>query len=141
MTWKEEAKMTIQPEEIKIVSDVNCKNSPKKELLRDLNIATVKQQLEAPLHWLEEEVEWNIIGDENIQDLEAVEEKLKSILKIPIQEFHIDNIITHGNTAALNGKIINENQPSIDFCHIYLFKGHSKTAKIKKITSYLIETN
>lgn len=133
--------MTAQPEDIKIVSEVNCKNSPKRELLRDLSILVVKQQLEEPLDWLEEDVEWEIIGDESIHGLEAVEEKLKSFLETPIQEFHIDKIITHGNTAALNGKIIHENQSTIAFCHIYLFKGHRKTAKIKEITSYVINAN
>lgn len=128
--------MTVQPEDINVVSEVNCMNSPKKELLCDLNSSVVKQQLEEPLNWLEEEIEWEIVEDETVQGLRAVEEKLQTFLNIPIQEFHIDHIITHGKTAALNG-----NGEVIELCHIYLFKGHKKTAKIKEMISYIIETN
>jgi hypothetical protein len=133
--------VNTQPEEVKIVSKVSCKNSPKRELLRDLTIATVQGNIDKLLEWLEDDVRWKIIGDEETQGIEEVEVKLKTILERPIQELHIDNIITHGNTGSLNGKLMLKNEGIIDFCHIYLFKGHTKTAKIKEITSYVIETN
>lgn len=127
--------------DVKIVSKVSCKNSPKRELLRDLNIAAVNQQWREINEWLEEDVVWKIIGVEELRGIEAVEEKLQDISSNVIQELHIDHVITHGNTGAVNGKLVLKNEKLMDFCHIYLFKGHSKTAKIKEITSYVIEGN
>lgn len=125
--------------EVKVVTEVSCKNSPKSELLRDLTIATARQEYDLPLEWMTDDVSWNIVGFETIEGPAAVSEKLPNFFENNVQELHIDNIITHGKTAALNGKFLFENEKTIEFCHVYTFKSHSKTAKIKIITTYLIE--
>src|SRR5690606_28590892 len=55
------------------------------------------------------------------------------------EELHIHNIITHGNTAALNASLL---MPGgrVEYCHFYLFNGFAKSAKLKRITEYRIET-
>lgn len=45
----------------------NCGNSPKKELLRDLSIAFVKNEIEFCMDWMTDDVVWEIIGDKLIQ--------------------------------------------------------------------------
>lgn len=131
--------MSTQSEEVKIVSEVSCKNSPKRELLRDLAIQTVQNDLEQTLEWFTEDVSWNLIGQEQLEGLAAVEEKLQSFLENAVLELHIHEIITHGKSAALSGKLIFKEKEATDFCHIVVFKSHSKTAKIQKITTYLVK--
>lgn len=114
---------------------------PKRELLRDLNIASVKGEFEVLLGQLEEEVFWNIVGDEQLEGPSAIKEKLTQILNHAPTELHIFNVITHGNTGSVNGKLYFKEKTPLEFCHVYTFKGCSKNAKIKEITSYIIEIN
>ena len=51
----------------------------------------------------------------------------------------IDNIITHGNVASVNGTLTEVQGAIYGFCDVYAFTSFAKTAKIKTITSYLIE--
>lgn len=58
-------------------------------------------------------------------------------------EFKIHHTITHGKTAAVDG-IMKVTDPSGNvkiyaFCDIYLMSGF-KNAKIKEMTSYVLET-
>lgn len=51
----------------------------------------------------------------------------------------LHTVITHGDTAAVDGVIMLENGESYAFCDVYRFRGASKTAKVKEITSYVIK--
>jgi hypothetical protein len=56
-------------------------------------------------------------------------------------ELNISNIMTHGSTGAANGILIFENNKSYAFCDVYIFSSAAKNAKIKEITSYVIEVS
>jgi hypothetical protein len=57
-----------------------------------------------------------------------------------VAEVRIDNIITHGDTGVVNGWAKMKEGNAYAFCDVYKFNGHSKGAKIREITSYIIET-
>jgi hypothetical protein len=44
-------------------------------------------------------------------------------------------------TNSVNGILIFENKKSYAFCDVYIFSGAAKNAKIKEITSYVIEVS
>lgn len=103
---------------VKIIVSADCGNSPKNLLLRDFNIAVAKGNLSF--------VEQNIADTHNL-------------IIVPL-EVVIDTVITHGDAGAVNA-IKAKGGKSYVFCDIYRFGSHAKGAKIKEMTSYIIETN
>lgn len=121
--------------EITIQCAASCKNSPKKELLKELTIALVKNEIDTFLHFATTDVVWNIVGEQEIHGIENVKKYFIKYENVSLLQIH--NIITHGNAGTVNGTISCKQQ-DIHFCHVYNFNGHSRTAKIKTITSYII---
>lgn len=124
---------------LKIVCAEDCKNSPKKNLLKEFNIAFVKNDINFLIKNITEDVSWNIIGDKLIQGKENFAKAIGQMENSKVKEVHINNIITHGSTGAVNGLLILEDKHSYSFCDIYNFKSASKNSKIKEITTYIIE--
>lgn len=121
--------------EITIQCTETCKNSPKKEVLKELTIALVKNELETFLRFVTADLIWNIVGHQEIHGIENVK---KSFIKYEnMSKLQIHHIITHGNKGTVNGTLICKEQ-TIHFCHVYYFNNHSKTTKVKAITSYII---
>lgn len=87
---------------------------------------------------------WTIVGDRTLQGKEEFSRALKEMKSEHPNELKIDNIITHGKTAAVNGIIKTHNQTgnarTYAFCDVYRFSAF-KNPKIKEITSYVIEAN
>lgn len=122
----------------KIVSSPNCGNSPKMEFLKDFNIAFVKGNVEFIVESVTDDVIWNIIGDKKIDGKKAFAEKLEKMKSEKTTELRIDQILSHGKEGATNGIMKMQNGKKYAFSDFYKFKG-AKGAKIKSITSYVIE--
>lgn len=118
----------------------NCGNAPKKLLLKDMIIAIAKKDINFCLDYVEENIVWNIVGKNNIEGKNEYARVLNQWKSEQVTQLIIHNIITHGNTASLNGTFILQNDEKIEFCNVYQFGGFGKNAKIKKITSYVIKT-
>ncbi|GAA0606790.1 hypothetical protein GCM10009001_25060 [Virgibacillus siamensis] len=122
--------------EPKIVYNEDCGNSPKTQLLKELNIAGANKNTNFITRHISETICCEVVGGEKIHGEKDVINTIKQA--DPIIQLEINNIITHGRTGAVNGTISTENN-SYGFCHVYNFTGAGKTAKIKKITIYIIE--
>ena len=116
----------------------SCKNSPKKELLKKLTVAFVINDKDFWAEHLKNEVIWDITGVRRINGKTSVEKELNRRKQEEIRELQIHNIITHGNTGAVNGVLIPRNGENLAFCDVYHFSGHGKKAKSRTITSYII---
>jgi len=123
---------------MKINCKEDCGNAPRKELLRDLNIAFAQGEVQAVLDKLTEDVEWEMVGDKRMKGKEEVAEELESMKNYTAMEINIDHIITHGITAACNGSFKMKNGDQFSFCDIYEFENNSKTANIRHMVSYAI---
>lgn len=124
---------------MEIICAEDCGNAPKKLLLRDLTISFAKGDIDDCLEWMTAEIIWYHVGRKTTNGKENVAKWWKSSLEIKIKKLIIENIITHGNVASVNGEIVRENERVIHYCSVYHFNGFGKKAKIKEITSYLIE--
>lgn len=136
--------MNIQTEqfgEMQVTYPHDCGNAPKKVVLKDLTIAMAKLDRTFLNDTIADRVSWQIVGDRQIQGKEQVLELLEQWQTNKVLALNIDMIITHGKTASLNGRIQLEQNKHVDFCNVYLFTNASKQAKIKEITSYIIETS
>ncbi|WP_053376293.1 hypothetical protein [Paenibacillus sp. FJAT-27812] len=130
----------VQSGELKLICAEDCGNSPKKKLLKDFNIAFANYDIDFISENISEEMCWNLVGEQLlIKGKVPVVETLKVMKKNKVSELSITHIITHGNTGAANGFIKYENNKSYAFCNVYLFSGAGKNAKIKEITSYVLE--
>ncbi|MBU5443107.1 nuclear transport factor 2 family protein [Paenibacillus sp. MSJ-34] len=124
-----------------LICPVDCGNAPKKAQLKELNIAFAKHDIAFIIENMTEDVIWNIVGGKRIQGKERLVEALKQMKNSKITELEISNIITHGYTGSANGIMRLGNNKSYAFCNVYLFNSSAKNAKIKEITSYVIEVS
>lgn len=125
-------------EELKIVCIEDCGNAPRKKILLDFIVAYAKGDLDAILEQVADTISWNRVGDKEIQGKDRLIEVLTQMKDFYATELRIENIITHGYTAAMNGIIIFE-EKHYSFCNVYKFNGTSKSAKIKEISTYAID--
>lgn len=123
---------------MKVVCPVDCGNAPRKEILRDWNIALAGGDAAAVAELLADDVVFEPVGGSPIEGKAAVLSYFETA-GVATDELRIHNIITHGNTAALNASRLLSDGQRWDYCHVYLFKGFSRKAKLGRITSYRIE--
>jgi len=57
-----------------------------------------------------------------------------------VDELHIATVLTHGTDCAADGWVIGADGTTTRFCHILVFAGHAKSAKIKELRTYRIST-
>lgn len=115
---------------------VDCGNAPRKQVLKDFNIAFAKSDVDAILEMVRDDIVWEIVGERRIEGKDAMRAALEAMKETQVTELHIHHIITHGNEAAANGVITMKNGVKYAFCDVYVFAGFTKAAKLREITSY-----
>lgn len=123
---------------VKVICKDDCGNAPRKALLRDLQTAWVRGEMDVVVEHVRDDIVFDVVGHERIVGKEAFRAALAGMAGgTSATELHIHNIITHGWTAALNGTVTLADGRRFGFCDVYIFAGAAKTAKIKEITSYV----
>ena len=121
----------------KITVSADCGNAPKKEFLKEINIAFAKGNLDFLTESVTDKIVWNIIGNKKIEGKENFTEELGKMKKEKASELILDRILTHGKEGAVSGIIKMQNGKKYAFSDFYEFSG-AKGTKIKSITSYVI---
>ncbi|WP_164669432.1 hypothetical protein [Virgibacillus doumboii] len=124
------------PDFPKITCAEDCGNSPKKQQLKEFNIAVVTNDTGFVYKNTSDNILWDFVGLKTLQGKENLNKAMHQSGNV--LELIMKNIITHGRTGAVNGTLITENH-RYEFCNVYNFKGTVKNSKIKEITTYLIE--
>ncbi|WP_273833805.1 nuclear transport factor 2 family protein [Guptibacillus sedimenti] len=110
----------------------------KENFLRAFNEAFISGDRDAVLASVTDDVQWHLIGMEKIEGKTDFE---KALNRMPPQQdeakLMIDTIITHGVTAAVEGKI-QMGEKTYAFCDTYRFN-QFKDGVIKQIHSFIIE--
>jgi SnoaL-like domain len=117
----------------------DCGNSPKSLFLRDFTIAFVENKTDVIFDAFADDVIWTMLGEKTIHGKQEAKESLKDMLDDFIAELTITNIITHGDTGAVNGTMLFKDGKTFGYCDVYTFTSHARDAKIKTLTSYIIE--
>ncbi len=114
------------------------------EFFQHFNEAFAKSDMDYIIANVTDEIIWNIVGDKIIRGKEAFIQEIKAMENENAAELKINHMITHGKTAAVDGIMKMTDQSGnikiYAFCDIYLLNGF-KDAKIKEMTSYIIETD
>ena len=117
----------------------DCGNAPRKLFLCDYHIALANHNLSVILESIADDVQWERVGEQILKGKAEFESALEDIWEKKLETVTIDNIITHGNAASVNGTLTDVHGASYGFSDVYTFTSNAKNAKIKSITSYLIK--
>src|SRR5690625_6136494 len=128
----------MNTEDVNVICAEDCGNAPKKLVFRDFNIAFARSDKLYILEQISDDIVVHIVGSKKIIGKDQFYKKLNKMKLKKAIEIEINHIITHGNTAAANG-VIRYKAGDYSFCDMYLFNSFRKNAKIKEITSYIIE--
>ncbi len=120
----------------KITIDEDCGNSPKKQFIKEFNIAFAKGDMDYVLDCFSEDIRWEVINHSPVVGREKASDMLKTMAE-PAEELVIDNIVSHGNRCAANGTL-RYADGVVAFCDIYTFTSHAKDAKIRSLIGYAI---
>ncbi|MBO6621705.1 MAG: nuclear transport factor 2 family protein [Balneola sp.] len=121
----------------KIIVKPDCGNAPKKELLKQLNIAFAKGNSDFLSEIVSDDIQWDIMGDQKISGKEQFIRKLDTLKSEKVSELILERILTHGKEGAANGIIKMQNGKEYAFSDFYEFTG-AKGAKVRSITSYIV---
>lgn len=114
----------------------DCGNAPRKRTIREFFIA-LYEELDTALNYLSDAVHWEMVGSWSATGKAMVREHL--LRNAEVERLCINKIITHGTDCGVDGKFTTKDGQSYAFCHVLIFTGGAKTAKIKTVRSYLIK--
>ncbi|UOQ44729.1 nuclear transport factor 2 family protein [Halobacillus salinarum] len=123
---------------LKVICTEDCGNAPRKQLLKDVKTAWAKKDTSFVLAYLAEDIHWEIPGKNSIHGKDPFALELEKQDQNTITELHLQTIITHGKTAAVNGTITEQNGKQLAFCDVFHFTSAGKKAPIKEIISYVL---
>ena len=121
----------------KIVVSADCGNAPKKEFLKEINIAFAKGNSDFLIESVTDKIVWNKIGDKKVEGKNKFKEELEKMITKKVSELTLDRILTHGKEGAVSGILKMENGKKYAFSDFYEFSG-AKGVKVKSITSYVM---
>ncbi|WP_017539048.1 nuclear transport factor 2 family protein [Nocardiopsis halophila] len=117
----------------------DCGNAPRKQLLRDFTIALAKRDAQALLPTVADDVVWEIVGRRTVRGKADFADAVATAVERQAETLLLDSILTHGSEGAVSSRMAFPGGGAMRCCDVSAFSGHSKTAKIKRITSYWIE--
>jgi hypothetical protein len=123
----------------KVTISEDCENAPKKEFIKDFNIAFAKEDIDYILDCFADGAHWEMVGAQSWDGKEEIAKALKTMNGGEASELIIDSILSHGDKCAANGILKYPDGSSVAYCDIYTFTGHAKDAKIKTLKAYAID--
>ncbi|MCX2678734.1 nuclear transport factor 2 family protein [Galbibacter sp. EGI 63066] len=122
---------------IKITVTPDCGNAPKREFLKEINIAFAKGNSDFIIESVTDKIVWEIIGDKIIEGKEKFTDELEKMKAEKASELILERVLTHGREGAVSGIMKMANGEKYAFSDFYEFSG-AKGAKVKTIISYVI---
>lgn len=120
----------------------NCGNSPRSLLAIEIAVNLISNEYETLKPLLAEDFMWSVVGsDEGISmsKLKSYMEKSK-LSKVHIERYDILTSISHGKYAAVSSCAYASNGVIFNSHDLYEFTGAGSSAKLLKITSYIVDT-
>jgi hypothetical protein len=124
---------------VKVTIPEDCGNAPKIQFIKDFCIANAKAEIKTVMSMLSDDIILEIPGYKTASGKDSVEDLLlKDSQRSKVAELIMENIISHGNRGAANGKLKFTDGGVVAFSSVYTFSNHSKNAKLKLIQTYSI---
>lgn len=116
------------------------KMTNKGKFLQKINEAFAKSDIDFIIENVTDNIEWTAVGDFSVSGKEEFKKALQEMATNEPFTLEIKNIITHGDSAAVDGEMQSPNGKRYAFCDVYKFNGF-KNPKINKMTSYVVDLN
>lgn len=110
----------------------------KEKFLEQLNEAFAKNDIEFIIKNVTDDIVWTVVNNFTVNGKEQFNEAMEKMKSDEPFQLKIKNIITHGDSAAVNGVMKTPEGKRYAFCDVYKFSGF-KNPKVKRMTSYVIE--
>lgn len=123
----------------KITVDEDCRNAPKKELIKQFLVAQASGDRDFILANVADDIRWVNVGNGLIEGKDNLSQALDAILEPEVSELRIATILSHGKQCAAEGVVTLAGGHLLAFCSMYTFSSHGKSAKIREINTYIIE--
>jgi hypothetical protein len=114
----------------------DCGNAPRKQFLKDLNIAFINGDEEFLKNNIPEGIELILAGQKTVSGKNNFLTEINSYKNWKAKKLVIETIITHGPDASVSGQIITEDNSLYLFSDIYRFTS-AGGAKIGSITRFI----
>lgn len=125
---------------LKITVNVDCAGSPKKAVLRDLNIAYARADVDAILAHFSDDIRWHIVGAFEMRGIKQARQVLLQMQDRNAAELIIDAIIIEGSQGVISGVITPQQGSAVAFCDICQFAG-AGSLKIASMNSFAVEVD
>ncbi len=129
--------MNRTPDAMKLIIPTGCDNAPRKQIVIDFTIAMLQQQDEVIAKYADESIIWYKLKEtRTIEGQHSFIAALQDDNTTMIDCLEIDQVITHGKFASINGVVSAVDGTTFDFCDVYTFSNTAKSGKVKEIKSY-----
>src|SRR5699024_6419117 len=106
---------------MQIIVPEGCGNAPRKEILRDLFIAIVERDSEIISKYVDENLIYSEVGKRESRGMQQLFEQLEETVDSEVRQLEFFHIITHGKTAAVNGKVVTADREELHFSTVVVF--------------------
>lgn len=86
--------------------------------------------------YLASDAAWRLVADRRLTSPQQIASWVASS-PVPT-ELRFESLVTHGREASASGTLTLASGARVHFSHVFQFAGAAKTAKIERVTSYLI---
>lgn len=122
----------------RIIIRPDCDNAPKKEFLKEFNIAFAKGDVDFIINNVSDDIHWIIYGDKEIKGKDEFRIEMNIMKDYTADELQIHHILTHGKEASISGEMKMGNR-TYAFCDLYEFTS-AGNQKIRGMKTYIIKT-
>ncbi len=117
----------------------DCSYSPRKEFIRDLNVAFAEGDVDFIKQHVSEDIRWEFVGSWVKNGKDEFFEELERVKNSSVQKLYLDCIIAYEDRASCNGIIYMENGNQYSFANVFRFRS-ADSNRVSGITSYMINT-
>lgn len=120
-----------------LTGDLSCDNAPKRRTMLIFLIASATVDKKKLSNIVTNDFVWEVPGSFKLEGFDDFYKELEDH-KINIASLEVKDNISHGKVGAIHGTQIAQDGSIVYFTDIFKFESHSKDAKVKAITSYII---
>lgn len=120
-----------------LTGDLSCDNAPKRRTMLTFIIASATVDKKKLSNLVTNDFVWEVPGSFKLEGFYDFYKELEDH-QVNIASLEVKDNLSHGKVGAIHGTQIAQDGSIVYFTDIFKFESHSKDAKVKAITSYII---
>ncbi|MDW8797957.1 DNA-binding protein [Staphylococcus pseudoxylosus] len=120
-----------------LTGDLSCDNAPKRRTMLTFIIASATVDKKKLSNLVTNDFVWEVPGSFKLEGFDDFYKELEDH-QVNIASLEVKDNLSHGKVGAIHGTQIAQDGSIVYFTDIFKFESHSKDAKVKAITSYII---